>query len=107
MLIGGRVGEDARLGKTLTRVPAKRVIDAILKLIEVYKEEKNDGEKFVEWIDRVLEGNGTNIKDINDLKKVIDEVSKLPSPEEDPDLYMDYGNDSKFVARTARGECAA
>lgn len=106
MLIGGRVGEDARLGHVLTRVPAKKVVDAILKLIEVYKSEKRD-EKFVEWIDKVLEGKGYSIKDAKDLKKIIDEVTKMPSPEEDPELYMDYGNDSKFVAKTARGECAA
>ena len=106
MLIGGKLGDNARLGKTLTRVPAKKVIDAILKLIEVYKEEKGN-EKFVEWIDRVIEGKGNKIKDLKDLKKVIDEAVEMPSPQEDPDLYMDYGNDAQFIARTARGECAA
>ena len=25
----------------------------------------------------------------------------------DPDAYMDYGSDSRFIAKTARGECAA
>ena len=107
MLIGGKIGSDARLAKTLTRVPAKRVIDAILKLIEVYKEDKNSNENFVDWIDRVLEGKGNKVKSINELRNIIDEVSKIPSPKDAPELYMDYGADSKFVAKTARGECAA
>jgi hypothetical protein len=34
-------------------------------------------------------------------------VANLVSMVEDPDAYRDYGNDSKFVAKTARGECAA
>ena len=31
----------------------------------------------------------------------------LPSVEEEPEAYMDYGNDIKFSAKTAKGECAA
>jgi hypothetical protein len=32
---------------------------------------------------------------------------QLTPSEESPDLYQDYGNDIKFSAKTARGECAA
>jgi hypothetical protein len=35
------------------------------------------------------------------------ETISLPTAEDDPDSYMDYGNDVKFSAKTARGECAA
>jgi sulfite reductase (ferredoxin) len=31
----------------------------------------------------------------------------LPNPSDDPESYMDYGNDIKFSAKTAKGECAA
>jgi sulfite reductase (ferredoxin) len=35
-------------------------------------------------------------------------VIQLPSsPQQDPDAYRDYGSDSHFTAKTARGECAA
>ncbi len=107
MLIGGKIGNNARLAKTLTRVPAKRVIDVILKMIEIYKEDKNESERFTTWIDRVLENKGNKVKGINELREIIDKESEMPLPQNAPELYMDYGNDTKFTAKTARGECAA
>jgi sulfite reductase (ferredoxin) len=41
------------------------------------------------------------------MKTILMSTTSLPSAEEDPDAYMDYGNDMKFSAKTARGECAA
>ncbi|MEM2650447.1 MAG: hypothetical protein QXS82_07710, partial [Candidatus Nitrosocaldus sp.] len=107
MLLGGKVGKDNALGRVVARVPAKRIIDVILRLIDVYRNERLDGEGFASWIDRVLEGKGTNIKSIDDLKPIIEEASMLPSPEDDPESYVDYGSDSRFIVKTARGECAA
>ncbi|HLE35235.1 MAG TPA: nitrite/sulfite reductase [Nitrososphaerales archaeon] len=109
MLIGGRVDEgDAALGKVFTRVPAKKVIDVVLKMIELYKQEKNEGENMNDWLLRVMNGKGTGVaKNLDSLKIIVDTAAQLPTPEQSPDSYMDYGNEGKFVARTARGECAA
>lgn len=108
MLLGGRTGEDACLGKVFTRVPAKKVIDVVLKMIELYKQERNEGESMNEWVSRVMRGEGTaNVKNLDALKIIVDQVAQLPTPEQSPESYMDYGNEGKFVARTARGECAA
>ncbi len=108
MLLGGEVGKDNALGTVVARVPAKRVVDVILKLVEVYKQERNNGESFAAWIDRVLasKGNG-KVKDVNALRAIIDEAARLPEPDKDPEAYMDYGSDNKFIVRTAKGECAA
>lgn len=108
MLLGGSTGENASLGKVFTRVPAKKIIDVVLKVIELYRQEKSEGENLDEWISRVLKGEGTDtLKNSQNLKAIIDKVAQLPSPEESPESYMDYGNEGKFTARTARGECAA
>ncbi|MEM2760351.1 MAG: nitrite/sulfite reductase [Nitrososphaerales archaeon] len=108
MLLGGSTGENASLGKVFTRVPAKKVIDVILKIVELYKVERIEGEKLNEWISRILMGKGAgNVKNAEDLKRIVDKVAQLPSPEENPNAYVDYGNDEKFTAKTARGECAA
>ncbi len=108
MLLGGKVGKDNALGTVVARVPAKRMVDVILKLVEVYKQERNNGESFAAWIDRVLasKGNG-KVKDVNALRAIIDEAARLPEPDKDPEAYMDYGSDNKFIVRTAKGECAA
>ena len=108
MLLGGSTGENASLGKVFTRVPAKRVIDVVLKIIELYKQEINEGGNLNEWISRVLRGEGSaTVKNVGDLKIIVDEVAQLPSVEQSPGSYMDYGNDGTFSAKTARGECAA
>jgi sulfite reductase (ferredoxin) len=107
MLLGGKVGKENSLGTIVARVPARRVIDVILKLIDVYRRERNDGEDFASWIDRVLAGEGNDIKDMNALRLVIEEAARLPNVDEEPEMYMDYGSENRFIVRTARGECAA
>jgi sulfite reductase (ferredoxin) len=44
---------------------------------------------------------------LDDVKTVLIQTVSLPSPKDDPESYMDYGNDVQFSAKTARGECAA
>ncbi len=108
MLFAGSTGETGELGKTVMRVPAKRVIDVVLKIIECYKEEKNSNEKLHDWIYNISIGHGNGqIKTLEDIKNILVPVAKLPSFDENPDSYKDYGADSSFIAKTARGECAA
>jgi sulfite reductase (ferredoxin) len=109
MLFGGNGYEDeGKLGKAIMRVPAKRVIDVIKKIVELYKNEKSSSETLDMWIDRIINNNGNgNIKNMDDIKTLLTPVTQLPPFEEDQELYQDYGNDIKFVAKTARGECAA
>ena len=90
------------------RVPAKRVISTVLKIIEIYKQEKDSNEKLHEWLYRINNSKGSNrIKTLDDIKLALSSVTLLPDPAQDPDAYQDYGSDAKFIAKTARGECAA
>lgn len=108
MLFAGRTGENGELGKTVMRVPAKKVIDVVLKIIECYKQEKIKDEKLDEWINKIATGNGNGkIKNLEDIKNILNKVTELPAFSADPELYRDYGTESNFVAKTARGECAA
>jgi sulfite reductase (ferredoxin) len=108
MLFGGSAGELSELGKAIMRVPAKRVIDTIRKIIEIYKQERSDSETLSQWINKIVRGDGTGkIKNIENMKVMLTPVVQLPPEEQDPDLYRDYGNGTKFSAKTAKGECAA
>jgi sulfite reductase (ferredoxin) len=125
MLFGGSAGEAGELGRSVMRVPAKRVIDTTLKIIELYKHEReaaaastagsgeehhHDGrdETLHQWIIRLIKGQGSgSIKNIEDMKAALAQVVQLSSPQQEPDAYRDYGSDSHFTAKTARGECAA
>lgn len=108
MLFAGSAGEGGELGKVVMRVPAKRVVDTLLKIIELYRQQKSGNETMHQWITAVTKGKGAGtIKNLEDVKTALAEVIQLPAPDKDPDAYMDYGSDSKFTAKTARGECAA
>jgi sulfite reductase (ferredoxin) len=108
MLFGGSAGEQGQLGKAVMRVPAKRVIDIIEKIVEIYKRERSSNETFKEWINKIVNGEGTgSAKNIDYMKTMLNPVTQLASVEQDPDSYRDYGADAKFSAKTARGECAA
>src|ERR687896_171940 len=108
MLFGGSAGEQGELGKPIMRVPAKRVIDTIREIIKMYKQETHDSETLSQWINKIVKGEGTgSIRNIEDIKELLLPVTQLPPIEKQPELYNDYGNDRKFSAKTARGECAA
>ena len=110
MMFGGRDGEDGLLGRTVMRVPAKRVIPALTKIIEIYRKERSENESLSVWIGKLINGAVNvkgQIKNFDDIKTVLMSTISLPSAEEDPKAYMDYGNDIKFSAKTAKGECAA
>lgn len=108
MMFGGSAGEKGELGRVIMRVPAKRVIDTVLKIIEIYREEHREGETLRSWLDEVLRGKATgSIHDIEDIKRALAAVVELPPVDQEPESYQDYGSDARFTAKTARGECAA
>ncbi len=108
MSLGGRFDENAMLGETCDRIPVKRVIPVLLKVIELFKENKQKNDSLVSWIDRVIRGNeSSGIKSINDIKKAISPLLIPPTKEEDPDFFLDYGSDTSYHTITGKGECAA
>ena len=108
MSLGGRSDGDTMLGLTCLRVPAKRVIPVILKIIEIFKQNKKSDDTLQSWIHRVVNNNeDSEIKSINDIKKVLEPLTIPPTKEEDPDFYLDYGDDTSYHTKTGKGECAA
>lgn len=110
MMFGGRDGEEGMLGRTVMRVPAKRVISTIIKIIEIYRQERSADESLTKWIGKLINGEVNDkgeINNLDDIKRALMQTISLPNPNDDPESYMDYGNDIKFSAKTAKGECAA
>lgn len=108
MSIGGRSDGDTMLGQTCLRVPAKRVITVILKIIETFKQHKKSDDTLKSWIHRIVNGNeDSEIKSIVDIKKILEPIIIPPTIDEDPDFYLDYGSDSSYHTKTGKGECAA
>ena len=108
MSLGGRSDGDTLLGQTCLRIPAKRVIPVILKIIEIFKQNKQSDDSLKTWMHRVVNNSeDSDIKSINDIKKVLEPLVIPPTKEDDPDFYLDYGSDSSYHTKTGKGECAA
>ena len=108
MSLGGRFDGGSMLGHHTARVPVKRVIPVILKIIELYKENKQSADTFTKWIDRIVHGNeSSKINSVEDIKKEINSLLIPPKIEDEPDFYMDYGSDTSYHTVTGKGECAA
>ena len=108
MSLGGRFDEETMLGQTCLRVPAKRVIPVILKVIELFKENKKSDDTLKSWIHRIVNNSEDSaIKSINDIKKILEPLIVAPNKDDDPDFYLDYGSDTSYHTKTGKGECAA
>ena len=106
--LGGRADGEAMLGVNCLRVPAKRIIPIILKIIELFKKNKKQDDTLASWIHRIVKGNeNSEIKSVNDFKKILEPLTIPPTKEQDKDFYADYGSDSSYHTKTGKGECAA
>jgi len=99
MLLGGYVGEESiHFGEKALRLPAKAAPEAAARVVRRFAEEREAGERFRTWMDRV--GGATAVAE--SLK----DLDFFPSPEEAPEFYADYDETGPFVADVGESECA-
>ena len=94
---GGNYIGGGKYGTRVARVPSKRVPQAIAKIIRTYQAERQDGEKFLDFVDRL----GPKYFD-----PVLDEFKEVGPVHEEIDVYMDWGKEELFQVIRGEGECA-
>ena len=97
---GGKRAEDARIGQRLPgmKVPSKLVPRVIKDITVYYQENRQNGEEFNQFIDRV------SIKPIQEIASRYKDVDDLG-----PDtinLYTDWKNTEIYKLERGEGECA-
>jgi sulfite reductase beta subunit-like hemoprotein len=99
MLIAGKAeGADARIGKHVMKVAAKKIPDALKTLLEHYQQDRSRDEVFGDWAIRV--GN-------DHIKDVLADYKAMPRYEDDPMAFVDHGATSLFsLDEMGEGECA-
>lgn len=108
MSLGGRADDQTMLGVMCMRIPAKRVITALLKLFEIYHKERQNDDSFKVWIHKIVSGVATgSTKSVDDIKTALGYLATPPEPSSDPDFFKDYGSDGGYHTKTGKGECAA
>ena len=99
MLVGGYVGqEQIHFGEKALRLPAKAAPQAAARVIRRFNDERTAGESFRSWMDR---SGGASA-----IAKALDDLAEFPSPDTDPDFYVDYGETGPFIAAVGDSECA-
>jgi len=94
---GGNYIGGGKYGTRVARVPAKKVPQAVRKIIQVYLNNRQDGEPFIDFVERFGPKN---------FDPLLDEFKEVGPIHEDIDLYMDWGKEELFQIVRGEGECA-
>ena len=96
---GGYEGGDTRFGQRVrTKVPAKRMPEAIGKVLTYYADQRADGEPFKDFVERVGAG---------EFESLLAEFKQMPELNRDTiGYYMDWDKTVKYVLERGEGECA-
>ncbi len=96
---GGLYGDDSRLATSIIKVPTRNAPKVVKKLLELYRDEKTGDEHF----DLVMERLGRDR-----IKEEITEFTQIPTFEEDPSFYQDWGHEEETfeLQKGVKGECA-
>ena len=100
MFLGGGFEEgDTRIGlRVKTKVPAKRMPDALRKVLDFYKSERNDEEIFRDFAARIGP---------ESFEPLLAEFKEIPElNRESLDTYIDWSMTVKYVLERGEGECA-
>ncbi|NNE74876.1 MAG: nitrite/sulfite reductase [Acidimicrobiales bacterium] len=99
MLLGGHVGQEKiHFGDKALRLPAKRAAEASVRVLRRFVGEREAGEAFRSWMDRV--------GGAREIAKGLKDLDEFPTPEADPSYYIDFDEAGPYVAEVGQSECA-
>jgi Sulfite reductase, beta subunit (hemoprotein) len=99
VVLGGEWTHNAgSYGLAMGAVPAKRIPEVVERLTGRYVSEREKNESFKAFIQRIGKVQ---------VKSMLDDLTKIPSHDEDPTLYTDWGDNREFtIGDIGVGECA-
>src|SRR5689334_966686 len=99
VVLGGEWGHNAgSYGLAMGAVPAKRIPEVVERLTGRYVSEREKNESFKAFVQRIGKVQ---------VKTMLDDLTRIPSHDEDPSLYTDWGDTREFtIGDMGVGECA-
>jgi sulfite reductase beta subunit-like hemoprotein len=94
---GGIDGGGATFGRQVVKVPARRVPEAVVRLLELYKKERQGDEAPLAFFRRV---------DEKLVKQAVADLAEIDAATAKPEDYLDNGDDAPFKVAIGQGECA-
>lgn len=100
VFLGGRYENGVRIGTRLkTRVPAKNAPEALVDILDLYKADRGEGERFNDFFDRV--GKEPFEELLGQYKQKIGPLNR-----ENIETYMDWERTVLYKVERGEGECA-
>jgi sulfite reductase (ferredoxin) len=99
LVIGGQMKKNAATyGLAIGAIPSKHVPKAVKILTDRFVNEKQNGEDFQAFVQRIGK---------KEIRKLVDELNVIPSYEQDPSYYSDWGDPREYtIGDLGVGECA-
>jgi len=99
VVLGGEWTHNAgSYGLAMGAVPAKRIPEVVERLTGRYVSEREKNESFKAFIQRIGKVQ---------VKTMLDDLTRIPTHDEDPTLYTDWGDNREFtIGDIGVGECA-
>lgn len=94
---GGIDRQGAVFGRQIVKLAARRVPAAVLRLLELYKRERSDGEAPLAYFRRV---------EPEVVKKAVADLAEFDAATAKPEEWLDHGDETAFKVAIGQGECA-
>jgi sulfite reductase beta subunit-like hemoprotein len=99
MMLGGGAGPDgASFGRLTAKIPARRIPEAVNRMLRLYEEERTTGETATAFFLRV---------DPAHARAAVADLEKMAAEEAMPADFIDPGEDHAFNPEVMDGECAS
>ena len=99
VLVGGGVTDDrAHFGKVVSKVPVHRLTDAVDRLVNLYRERREEGESLGAFFRRLPPTVATD---------ALKDLAELRAEDTVPDDFIDLGESQTFTPEVMDGECAS
>jgi sulfite reductase beta subunit-like hemoprotein len=98
MVGGGPEGDAVRFGRLAAKIPARRMTEALERLITLYGSERQQGETTTSFFMRV---------EVDRVKSVLSDLEKMTPDAAAADDYVDLAETGEFNPEVQEGECSA
>ena len=95
---GGPDGDGVRFGRLAAKIPARRMTDALERLIALYRQERGKGESATAFFMRV---------EVDRVKAILADLEQMKPQEAQPEDFVDLAETSEFKPEIQEGECSA
>ena len=94
----GSTDVGAQFGRLAAKIPARRGPEALERLLQLYAEDRVDGESATAFFGRI---------DLPRVKQSLADLERLSPEDAVPADFIDLGEDAEFAPEVLDGECSA